>query len=380
MTRHALGSLALGLLLALAPGAQAKEESKLQILLLPPGMGGGNGNGLAKGQGPIGDLHFFLQDPGDLRKLQLRVRGLEPGHEHVLRAFLADDGSDTDPAELCRFTTGANGSWNGSCNIGKNGSVEEAIDPRGKYLTVSDVTGATDDVLAGWLYGVPDDDGPKTKVKELTRLAPQGDVLGSVDARYDMRPNRKGTFRVTMRGVAAGEYEVCVAGIPVGTLTPNAGGSAKATFRTHAKDDLEHGQPHNKSGKLDFDPRRKLVEIKLGAGGPVHFSGPMLAQIQGVNLCTEVIELSATPAGVTARLEDEPDCETALVIEATGLLADTYDVLVDGVDRGNLVVADDGMGGTTGALRFDPMPDELDELLLDFPVSDASTVELVDQP
>jgi hypothetical protein len=380
MTRLALRLLALGLLLALASGAHAKEESKLQILLLPPGTGGGNGNGngLAKGQGPIGDLRSFLQDPGSLRRLQLHVRGLEPGVEHTLLALL--DETDTAPSELCRFMTDANGQWNGTCEIGKGDAVEAPIDPRGKYLVVND---GVEDVLVGWLYGAPEDDGPMTKVKEQTSLAPDATVAptGSADARYDMRPNGKGSLVISLRGVPAGDYDVWVDGVLVETLTPNPGGSAKASFRTHPSNGNGNGggngQGHNKRGLLDFDPRRKLIELMQGS--EVYFSGPMLAQIEGLNSCTPSSAplTLVLPAGSgTAALEIESDCETALAIEASGLAAATYDLLVDGVDVADVVVAGDGVASA----RFDPTPDEVGELDLDFAVSGSSTVELVAQP
>ena len=375
MNRSVLCLLALPLaLFAFAPGAGAKEESKLQILLLPPGAGGGAGHG----HGPIGALRSFLQDPGGLRQLQLHVRGLEPNLEHTLLAGL--DETDPAPVELCTFTTDGNGQWNGTCEIGKGDAVEAPVDPRGKYLSVKD---DTDVVLAGWLYGAPEDDGPMTKVKELTRLAPDEttDPTGSVDARYDMRPNGKGSLLISLRGVPAGDYDVYVDGALVETLTPNPGGAAKASFRTQASNgNGGGGKGHNKKAVLDFDPRRKLIELMQGS--TLYFSGPMLAQIGGLNVCsaTSTPLASVSPGGVSAALEVEADCETALAVTATGLAVGTYDVLVDGMDRGDLVVADDGMGGTAGSLRFDPTPDTLDELPLDFAVSAASSVELVAQP
>jgi hypothetical protein len=386
MIRTALACLAAALLVAPALTAHAKEESKIQVLLLPDAPGNGNGNGNGRGSGPYAAVKSFLQDPGSLRKLQLQVKGLAPGVEHVLLAYVTDDGSDMDPGELCRFTTEANGGWTGSCNIGKGDDAEAPVDPRGKYLAVNDGGG---DVLVGWLYGAAMDDGPGTKVKELTRLAPDETTApsGSVDARYDMRPNGKGSFGVSMRGVPPGDYDVCV--LPMGefvcdvddvveTLTPNPGGNAKATFRTQpSKGKGNNGKGHNKKGMLDFDPRRAWVVLKQG--DQVYFEGEMLAQIDGLNVCTE----STTPLALTlpdgagnATLEVESDCESALFVDVTGMTEATYDVLVDGLDAGDLVVAPDG----SGSARFDPTPDEAGELPLTVPVTSASSVELVAQP
>jgi len=379
MIRHflALPSACLLVLLGLAPSAaSAKEESKIQILLLSPAPGNGNGHGLAKGAGPIGDVRSFLQ--GSSAILQLHVRGLAPGVEHTLLALL--DENDPDPLELARFTTDPNGQFNDTFDLSKGDAIAAPVDPRGKYLVVND---GSDDVLAGWLYGAPQDDGPMTKVKELTSLAPDPgvDPSGSASARYDMRPNGNGSLDVQMRGAPAGDYDIYVDGIFVETLTPTPGGTARATFLTNPPNGQGQGlakvKPHAKRGKLDFDPRRKWIELKQGT--QVFFSGPMIAQIEGLNSCSpDATPLALVlPAGSgTAQLEVEANCDTALALEASGLAADTYDVFVDGVDVADVVVAVDGLASA----RFDPTPDEAGELLLDFAVSASSTVELVAQP
>ena len=184
-----------------------------------------------------------------------------------------------------------------------------------------------------------------------------------------------------MRGVPPGDYDIHVEGAatnPVETLTPNPGGSARASFRTKPSNGNGQGgsKGHNKRGFLGFDPRRKLIEIKQG--DQVYFSGPMLAQIEGLNVCSESITPLPLllPAGSgTATLELASDCETALVLDASGLAAGTYDLLVDGVDVADVVVAGDGIA----AARFDPTP-EAGEVPLDFTVSGASSLELVLQP
>jgi hypothetical protein len=56
----------------------------------------------------------------------------------------------------------------------------------------------------------------------------------------------------------------------------------------------------------------------------------------------------------------------------------SYTVFVDTVEVGTLTVADDGMGGTFGELRFDANPelDDPEELELDFDVVSGSLVEV----
>ncbi len=87
--------------------------------------------------------------------------------------------------------------------------------------------------------------------------------------------------------MAPGSYDIHVDSDPVAieTLVPNPGGNAKLSLRTHPGNGKGNGKSkgHNKKGMLSIDPRRKLIEVKQG--GAVVFSGPMLAQIPGLNVC-----------------------------------------------------------------------------------------------
>lgn len=367
--------LALGLVLVVVPTlAGAKEESKIQIRLQPPGAEGGSGNGIGNGQ-VRADVHTRLQ--GATASLQINVRGAEPETEHVLLAKL--DENDPDGLELARFMTGANGAFNGTFDLHK-ADAETPVDPRGRYLVLSD---GAEDVLAGWLYGVPEDDGPRTKVKELTRLAPDEMLMpsGSVDARYDRRPNGHGTFRVSLHGVPVAEYLLFVEGVEVESVTPNPAGNAKLSFTTRPSHGSTKSKAHNRKGPLDFDPRRKLVELKQGA--EVYFSGPMLAQIDGVNVCSA--SESSTPFALgpgqlqgsgQVVLAVENDCETSVEVEVADLPVASYDLYVDDALVGVIAVSDDGMGNLSGRIDFDPNPDEPDEVPLDFPVGSGAVFDV----
>lgn len=364
--------LALCLLVPLGAGvATAKEESKIQIRLLPPGAGG-NGNGM--GGQLRGDVRTQLQ--GAKTQLALRVRGAEPSTDYMLLAL--DDETSTEGLELAHFTTGSKGQFTGSFDIGKGDGADAPVDPRGHYLVVSDGVNA---ILAGWLYGAAEDDGPMTKVKELTGLAPDQTTnpSGSAAARYDMRPNGHGKFRVSLRDVPAGDYDLWVDGVLVQSLTPNAGGNAEATFTTKPV----HGRsrPHNAKSPLDFDPRRKLVEVKQGDA--LYFSGPMLAQIEGVNVCTAtdsstpfMMGPGQTQGSGSVTLSVGSDCETEMEVQVEDLPAAMYDLYVDGALVGTLEVTDDGMGHLSGHVVFDPTPDAMGELALDFPLGSGSVVEV----
>jgi hypothetical protein len=373
MLRSIRLSQALPVLLALAllvPAvAGAKEESKIQIPLL--GSGGGNG------KGPRADVRTNLQ--GTKVDLQLKVVGVSPDTEYVL--LCKENESATESAELVRFTTGSNGTANVTQNLAKTDDVTAPADPRGKFLVLAEAADPAVEVLSGWLYGDPADDPAKTKVKEQTSLAADetSPPPGGVHAGYRMLPNGNGSLSLKMRGVPAGDYEVWVDGLMVATLTPNSGGNATADFQTKPiKGKSGKAKPHKKKQDLNFDPRRKLVELKLSDGTPM-FAGLMIAQIEGLNACTETSDatpLTGPSGSGTAALEVENDCETAFDVMVMDVLAGSYDLYVEGSLVGTFAVADEGAGTGSGGLRFDPTPDDVAEGLLDFPVGTGSLVRV----
>ncbi|MBW2426742.1 MAG: hypothetical protein JRG86_21035 [Deltaproteobacteria bacterium] len=365
--------------------AKSKEESKIQIRLTAPN-GNGNGNGKGK-SGPRGDIRTHLQ--GSKVEMQLRVKSLEPETEHVL--FCREDEMASEGDELLRFETTAKGAANDKFDLRKQDENEAPVDPRGCYLVLAEASDLGTDVLTGWLYGAPEDDGPMTKVKEVTSLEPDetSDPEGSVEASYRMAPNGKGRLMIGLHRVAEGDYVVFVDGDEVATLTPNPGGNARVDFRTQPSKGKGSGKvkPHNKKKQLSFDPRRKLIEVELDNGDGTTtpmFAGPMLAQIEGLNSCSEEIVSEtplvdgATAASGTARLENESDCETAFDVEVFDVDAGIYEVDVDGAMVGDFEAADDGTGVIAGGIRFDPTP-EAGEELLDFPVGSDSLVEIFEE-
>jgi hypothetical protein len=376
-TRFPILLLALVLAVGALP-ATAKEESKIQIRLTDPNApGNGHGNGI--GGGAVrADVHTQLQ--GNKVILRLRARGLEPNTEYALLCKESEEA--TESAELVRFTTGGSGSANVTQNLAKADDVEAPADPRGKYLAIADGADTSLEIVGGWLYGEPQNDGPMTKIKELTVLAPNPDAApsGEVRARYDMRPNGHGTLSIDMRRVPANDYELLVDGVLVAELTPNSAGNAKADFQTKPINGqgAGHAKPHRKKQQLSFDPRRKEILVQLGDGTAM-FSGPMLAQIQGLNVCSTVSSetpLEGATGSGSAALEIEADCETAFEVAVSGVAAGSYDLYVGGALVATFEAADDGSGTVTGGVRFDPTPDAADELLLDFEVGSGSLVEV----
>lgn len=150
-----------------------------------------------------------------------------------------------------------------------------------------------------------------------------------------------------MKGAPNGSLDVLVDGAPVGSVETNGSGSGRLDFDTKGK---------GKKQLLGFDPRGELVEIFEGAS--LLFSGVMLAQIDGVNVCppsSEPTSLTAS-AGETgsgsATLEVAEDCNLRLVVDLAGLDPGDHDVLVDGVSLA--MVTADGTGAASVVLAATP--------------------------
>jgi hypothetical protein len=300
LPRLACSLLVFGLVAGPAAG---KEESKIQVPM----------ENLGVDPGAKADLRSKL-DAGDAT-LQLRAKGLEGGAEYLVLA---------DGIEQQRFVAQANGHANVKFDLLVPDAASPMIpfDPRGRYVTVND--GAAD-VLGAWYStaGEPD----RTKVKEWTDLAPEAIAAGGhADARYDRRPNGKASFRVHMQHAPAGVYDLLVADVSRGSLEVNGSGGGRIDFTTMGK---------GKNGiVLDFDPRGLLVELEQG--GVLYFSGIMLAQIDGLNVCAASEEtVSLDPAAGeggsgSATLAVEEDCDLQLRVEMTGLAAEEHELRVDG--------------------------------------------------
>jgi len=367
-----------------------KDESKIQLRMDPVAAGD-----------DLASIKTQMQD--GRARLDLWAKRLAPDTEYVLK--LDDD------RELARFTTGKKGYANVRVNLLKSGGYSAPpIDPRNHELFLADPNG---DVLAAWLYGAVADDPSWVHIKEQTGLEPT-DLAdrGAVSARYELQPNGKARFLVQTRHVPRGDYDLYVGDLLVASFTTNPAGNAQLQFRSdvhgqsaamkkngdddkdddhgngngkakgddHGKPDKVHGgKPnHNQKLALDFDPRNEIVELRRGAD--VYFSGPMLARIDGLNECREKVkEIALEPADPastaigTLLLGREEDCERNVGLAVEGLLAGTYDLLVDGVVVGQIEVPTDG---APAEIHFANTPDEPGELPLDFDLACGSLVEV----
>jgi hypothetical protein len=328
LPRLAFSVLVLGLVAGPAAG---KEESKIQVPM----------ENLGVDPGAKADLRSKL-DAGDAT-LHLRAKGLEGGAEYIVLA---------DGIEQARFMAQANGHANVKLDLLAPDAASPMIpfDPRGRYVTVHD--GAAD-VLGAWYSteGEPD----RTKVKEWTDLASEAVAAGGqADARYDRRPNGKASFRVHMQHAPAGVYDLLVADVARGSLEVNGSGGGRIDFTTMGK---------GKNGiVLDFDPRGQLVELEQG--GVLYFSGIMLAQIDGLNVCaaseeTVALEAASGEGGSgSATLAVEGDCDLQLRVEMTGLGAEDHELHVAGALLSSFTA--DG----SDSLVLDSHPDAAGEVAL----------------
>jgi len=121
---------------------------------------------------------------------------------------------------------------------------------------------------------------------------------------------------------------------------------------------------------LTFDPEGAGIEVVQGA--TVFFADTFGSGGGGSTICepqeTEVPLLNNGPVGAAkgkARLRVKDDCDEDFRVEIEDLPLGNYDVVVGGVTRGSISVADVG-GELEGDVEFDTDPDQPGEILLDF--------------
>ena len=204
-------------------------------------------------------------------------------------------------------------------------------------------------------------DSVDSVVRENTSLAPT-DLApgGKAEAEYRRKGGRS-AYKVEIEDVPAGDYDVYVNSIAVGTLTVDGKGNGEIEF------DTEASPPKL---PLTFDPRGQTIDVLRN--GEVYFSSVMLAKIGGVNSCNNsesVKTLVSTgvdgDAHAEARYKTGGECEREFDVEVEDLPVGSYDVLVDGVFRGSINVVD-STSGTRGELEFTSDSDDSNKLPLNF--------------
>ena len=213
-------------------------------------------------------------------------------------------------------------------------------------------------------------------------------------ARLRTRDDCDRDFRVEIQDVPLGDYEISVGGMPRGIITV-VFDAVEARNEGQIEFDTDPDEPGEVL--LDFDPTGALVEISQGA--TVFFSGVFTGtggtssgsggsgddgsggsgsggggSGGGGGTCqfseTEVPLLNSgvvASAKGKARFRVRDDCEEDLRVEIEDLPVGSYQLLVDGIDRGTIAVAFNAAEGQNeGQIEFDTDPDQPDEVLLDF--------------
>lgn len=208
---------------------------------------------------------------------------------------------------------------------------------------------------------------------ETTVMLPStgADPDGSAEAELRTREDCEQSFSVEAEDIPVGAYDIKVGGVLKETLTVIDDGVK-----------IE-GEIEFEDGALDFDPNGQTIEISQGA--TVFFSGPFTGGVTGGGdaQCTPSdVELPLLNAGVyDAGSGDtdsrvDVDCDRSFSVEIEDVPVGSYDVRVDGVVRGSLTVAFDGVQNR-GEVEFETDPDEPGDVLLNF-ATDGKLVEVLE--
>lgn len=216
----------------------------------------------------------------------------------------------------------------------------------------------------GDLSGVTGDGG---LALTRTEAAPAGSRATAV---IEFENSAVHELEIELHGLPVGSYELIVGDTVRGTLAITAAGdSNRLQFKTDADDEDEL--------PLDFPVAGAPVAVT--AGGVTYYFGTLPANPNG-GLDPEdddngggdpVVAALTRGAGLSAEAEAEAEVQfgvagpVGLEIEAEEIPAGSYEVIVGGEVRGALIVAEDD-GDLRGKLRFESVPSDPDELLLDF--------------
>ena len=228
-----------------------------------------------------------------------------------------------------------------------------------------------------------DDDDHHNEIDEdwvHNDLTPTAAALNHSDCRVEIRRMANGVtvLNVDAGDCNAGTYDIRVDGVIRATLvlygsSGNASGERK--FKTNGTGDYL---------PLNFDPAGKSISVELS--GTPYFTGtiPVPPDAPPVDdnepPTTSTASQDLTPAsGVSPEASANVLVKFGLVgvieieIEVEEIPADTYDITIDGILRGTLVITQNGEE-LEGHRHFEVIPDEPDEFLLDFPVTGKSVV------
>lgn len=228
--------------------------------------------------------------------------------------------------------------------------------------------------------GLSDDDENEVEV----RLTPTGQAPPGSRARAKVKllPSGKIEFEVDGRGLAAGDYDVVVNGQVLGVLP-----MIEEKGRTEGEVHFETNPNKADELPLPFNPFGLPVEIVKD--GVTYFSGKVPTPTDVFDdddgddddnggttpLTSDLVKSPGLSSEAEGKVEIQvgPKGVTGVEVEVEGIPAGAYDFIVGGVIRGTLNV---GLvkGKLRGKLRYEVVPDDNDEILLDFPVAGESIV------
>ncbi|MHA3772175.1 hypothetical protein ACXR0O_11615 [Verrucomicrobiota bacterium sgz303538] len=248
----------------------------------------------------------------------------------------------------------------------KNKAVLD-FDPRGKTIAVLDSEGKA--VLQAVVSGEGEPEG--IVVDERSELASEDGVKGKGTARYVSQKNGRRSFEVKLSGTTAAGLHLFVDGIDRGEIEVH-GRSGRIAFSS---------SPRGNQSSLDFDPRSAKIDI-IGSDDLLKFSGKLEAKAKGVNFAVRntqrvlIPSTGADPDGqAEAKLRINADASKDFSVELEDVPAGSYNLLVNDVVRGTVVVAARPDGGTKGEIEFTSQTDDNGELPLTFdPVGTTLTI------
>lgn len=241
------------------------------------------------------------------------------------------------------------------------------FDPRGKTVAVLD--GEEKVVLQAVVSGEGEAEG--IVVDERSDLASEDGVKGKGAARYVSQKNGRRSFEVKLSGIAEAGLHLFVNGIDRGEIEAR-GRSGRIAFSS---------SPRGGLNTLDFDPRSAKIDI-IGGDDLLKFSGKLEAKAKGVNFAvrnTKRVLIPSTGADLDgqaeAKLRTNADASKDFSVELENVPEGSYDLLVNDVVRGTIVVTAIPEGGTKGEIEFTSPTDDNGELPLTFdPVGTTLTI------
>lgn len=191
---------------------------------------------------------------------------------------------------------------------------------------------------------------------DLPRLAGGG----TATVKYRLLPDGTRRFSTALTNVADGEWLLYVDGIYRGKIDVRGGGGRRGF-------DNNSGTPDD---SLNFEPREKRVEITRF--GNLRFSGLCEAKANGINVAAPSVQTRFIPStGVDsdgfaqARYRVDRDARRKFDVELENVPVGAYELVVDGVLRGVIQVITTA-DGTEGEIEFSSVPDDEEELSLNF--------------